>query len=209
MGIRTAAMRSFVAISAVLVLACGGGGKSSNPPPPSTASVTVVNNTSLPLTEVYISLSTSSTWGANQITSSIPAGGSRTITSIPPGTYDLKAVAQDGSYATSMGHALAAGGTYTWTITQNPNTTTSLYVHNTSSYTVGYLYVVPSPSGANGSWGSDQLGTYTIAPGATFTLTGVPVGTYDLRATQLGGSIYWQHLSAYIPSGGYTWTLTN
>jgi plastocyanin len=141
-------------------------------------------------------------------TSPIAAGGSYTVTSIPAGFYDFKAVASDGTtYWQTNGVTITAGGTYNWTLL--PAATGSLRVVNSSTYTVYYLYVVSSSNGCSyGSWGSDQLGANTILPGYSFTLTNISAGTYDFYATTSGGSIYWRRCGTYISGGTtFTWTL--
>lgn len=87
-------------------------------PVPTTGNVKVINgSSSYSITELYISPSSSSTWGANQLSSSIPAGGSHTVTNVPPDTYDLKAVFSNGSTYTKFDFTVSAGQTTTITAT--------------------------------------------------------------------------------------------
>ncbi len=60
------------------------------PPPAAAPVLTIVNNSGSSIFYVYFSLSTSSTWGSDQLgASTIPAGSSFSWT-VSPGTYDIK-----------------------------------------------------------------------------------------------------------------------
>jgi hypothetical protein len=89
-----------------------------NPPPPPAQgwTLTVINNYAYPISELYISPSSSSTWGNNWLSAPIPSGGSRSISNIAPGTYDLRAVATNGAEAVSYDFVMAAGQTLEWTL---------------------------------------------------------------------------------------------
>lgn len=52
-----------------------------------------------------------------------------------------------------------------------------IVIKNSSSYTIRSFYVSTSN---NVNWGSNQLGTATIASGGTFTLKDIPAGSYDI-----------------------------
>jgi hypothetical protein len=167
-----------------------------------------VNSSSFTISELYVSPSSSGSWGPDQLTSTIAPGGTFTLTGITPGTYDLRAVASDGTtFWQSMAVSITAGGTFTWTLL-NP-VTGSLRVVNSSSISVFFLYVTPASLGCtSGIWGTDQLGANTIAPGASFTLTGITPGSYDLRATNSTGTSFWRSCGVSINGGAtYVWTL--
>jgi hypothetical protein len=86
----------------------GGGG---------TATLTVVNNTGTTIFYLYISPSTSSSWGNDQLgASTIPAGGSFTFTGITPGNYDLKAEDSSHNVIKSVFNVNLSGA-YTWYVT--------------------------------------------------------------------------------------------
>ena len=91
-----------------LVAACGSGGSSG----PTTGSLTVINNkTVLSITAVNISPTSQSTWGANQISASIPPnGGLRIITNIPAGSYDIRYTFSDSTTFTSPTTLIVTGG---------------------------------------------------------------------------------------------------
>jgi hypothetical protein len=176
------------------------------PPVPTTGSLQVVNNHCNPIGELYVSPASSGVWGANQLLSSITPGGSLTLTSIPVGLYDVKAVGTDGVVWTTYGISITAGGTYTWSLYM-PLGTGCLKVMNLSIFTIGDLYVPLSPYGCTYDlWGSDQLGSQTIPPSWSFTLSNVGAGYHDLGA--VSGIVYWTSCSTYIAAGAtFTWTL--
>jgi hypothetical protein len=167
----------------------------------SSGTLKIVNNYSYPITELFVSPSTASTWGANQLSVPIPVGGTLTLTDITPGTYDLKAVASDGSYNETYDASIAAGGLYTWTLTVASG---SVKVVNNYSYPITELYFSPQTSS---TWGANQL-TTPIPVGGSFTLTGVPAGVYDLKAVASDGA-YREQYDVSITAGSlYTWTLS-
>jgi hypothetical protein len=175
---------------------------------PPAGSLRVVNSTSYTITQLFVSPASQGTWGADQLPTTIPPGGSFTVVDIPAGTYDLKAVASDGTtFWQTNGITIPASGTYTWTLLPALG---ALRVVNGSSYTVWYLYLAPSPSGCSlGRWGADRLGSNTLAPGYAYTLTGIPAGTYDLRAQSPSG-IVWTECATSIAGGTtFSWTLLN
>jgi hypothetical protein len=79
-----------------------------------------------------------------------------------------------------------------------------LQVVNSSSYTIGYLYVSPSSSP---DWGPDQLGSYVIDPGESFIVYGIEAGFYDIMAQDLDHNELASTYSEYIDSDGLVWTL--
>jgi hypothetical protein len=62
--------------------------------------------------------------------------------------------------------------------------TSSVSIRNTSSYAIHRMHVsaVNDPN-----WGPDQLASDVLASGETFTLTGVPCDTYDVRLVDEDG----------------------
>jgi len=80
-------------------------------------------------------------------------------------------------------------------------------VNNSSSKTICYVYISSTTSD---SWGDDQLGSdNTVAPGQTFTITDVPVGTYDLRADDCDNTEIDSEMGVEITAEGITWTFTD
>lgn len=90
----------------------GGGGGTSG-----VASVRVVNNSGYTIYYLYISPSSSGTWGPDQHGSSVISSGySFTVNNIPAGTYDLRAVNSLGDSVYEMGYYMGGGTSHTWTI---------------------------------------------------------------------------------------------
>lgn len=164
------------------LVSCGGG---SNTVRAANGTLRVFNNTTLSITVVNLDPVSQPTWGPNQLTSSIPAGGTRDITGVPPGQYDFRAILSDGSFATLFGLTIASGQVTTVTVNQ-PVTTGSIRTQNNTSLSVTELHVAPA---ASAGWGLNQL-TSPIPAGGSFLLTSIPPGTYKYRATLSDGTVY-------------------
>lgn len=90
----------------------GGGGGDTG-----VASVRVVNNSGYTIYNLYISPSSSSSWGDDQLGSNVILSGySFTVNNIPAGTYDLKATNSLGDSVYEMGYYMGGGTSHTWTI---------------------------------------------------------------------------------------------
>jgi hypothetical protein len=172
-------------------------------PAPTTGSVRLVNNYAFPVTELYVAPMSAPTWGPDFVAGSVPTGGGTfTVTDVPPGSYKLRAVASNAAFAEQFNVSVTAGNTYVWTVDEAP--AASLTVVNGSGFSVTELYVSPSTSG---TWGPDQLAG-TISPGGSFTLTGIPPGTWDFKAVSAGGTVFWTRFGTGLASGiTFTWTL--
>ncbi len=168
-----------------------------------TGAVTVVNNYAYPIDELYVASSASATWGPNQLSTPIPAGGSRTITNVPAGLIDLRAVASDGLYSERYDVPLAAGETVTWTLSMATVATGSVRVVNNYGYAITELYITPS---SWSTWGVNQLSA-PIPAGGSFTITGVPAGLIDLAAFTSDGAYVEQYGVALGAGETVTWTL--
>jgi hypothetical protein len=97
-----------------------------------TGSFKYVNNSSYTWNSAYLSLSTSTTWGPNQITTLAP-GGIFTITNVPAGTYDTiistafsTSGPTTGSYIQLSNIVVSAGSTRTMTITNTGGVMSSI-----------------------------------------------------------------------------------
>jgi hypothetical protein len=86
-----------------------------------TGSVEIINNSSVTICYVYISSSSSTEWGNDQLGSEnvVAPGGAFTIHSIPPGTYDMRAddCSNNQIGDPEFGVEISAGETVTWTFT--------------------------------------------------------------------------------------------
>lgn len=187
-----------VVVTADLVwqLSATGGGQAGG------ASLTVVNDSSTDLCYLYISPSTSDTWGADWLGSStIPAGGQQTFT-LEAGTWDL--LARDCSGGTlDEQYGIELSGDMTWTIYGGAGTgSASLEVVNNGSTSVCYVYISPTTAS---EWGNDWLGSDTIPAGSSYVFY-MDAGSYDLMATDCSGNTLDSQMGVDI-SGSMTWTI--
>lgn len=60
----------------------------------------------------------------------------------------------------------------------------SVNVQNASDWAFVQLFVSPVNENA---WGADQLGSHVVASGESFTLSGVPCDTYDVKLVDEDG----------------------
>lgn len=82
----------------------------------------------------------------------------------------------------------------------------TLVLQNNSSYTVYNLYA--SPCGAG--WTGDLTGASYLAPGQSFTLTGIPPGCWSFRATTYNDGLSWTSPpTTMAPNTQYNWPLGN
>jgi hypothetical protein len=172
-----------------------------NPISSGSATLTVYNNSGTSIYYFYISPSTSSSWGDDQLGSStIAAGGSYTF-NVTEGTYDLKA--EDSSHnviATQFGFYIS--GAASWTVTGGGTGSATVNLVNNSGQTVCYVYISPSTSS---SWGSDWLGSDVLPAGESRTFS-LAAGTYDLKAEDCSHNTIATEFQQNI-SGDTTWTL--
>jgi hypothetical protein len=78
--------------------------------------LTIINNTSRTFSVVYLSLTTSSSWGSDQCTYTITPGMTWTLSDIPPDYYDLQVVFSTGSPYIQYNFAITGGIIYTLTL---------------------------------------------------------------------------------------------
>lgn len=161
---------------------------------PTTGNLRVTNGSgSYSMTELYISPSGSSSWGPNQLSSSLSAGSAITITQISPGSWDVKAVWSTGGVAYTYSLTVSGGLTTYVTMTPPAPTTGSMQVTNGSgSYSMTELYIIVSGSLVDpaiaGNWGPNQLSS-SLSPGWYITFTSVPAGTYWVKSVWSNGSV--------------------
>lgn len=185
----------------------GGGGAGST-------MLTVINGTDTDMCYLYISPTTSDMWGDDWLGSDIiPAGTSYTVT-LAPGDYDMTIEDCTGeTMGTQMGVTIS--GEMEWEFTDDGQQSSggssgsgygSLTVINNLGGEGGhicYLYVSPSDWT---EWGDDQLGTDTIPAGTSYTISDIPVGTYDLLARNCQDIVIGEEYGVYI-DGDETWEL--
>jgi hypothetical protein len=144
-----------------------------------------VNNGSLyGIDEVYVSLSTNTSWGAKQNSSAIAPGASWNLTNVPVGTYDSSIVSLGATstyYAYKYGFAVAAGTTYTLTATDSSYTGTLQVNNNNATYAITAVYVSTTSYGG----GANQI-TSNIAPGTSRQIIKIPAGNYYVRVVMNG-----------------------
>ena len=80
-----------------------------------------------------------------------------------------------------------------------------LVIENTGNLTICYVYVSLA---SDTEWGPDQLGESDVIPaGSRFTITGVPPGTYDMRATDCDGNDLAFEFGVALDTSGFTWVV--
>ncbi|HEC24278.1 MAG TPA: hypothetical protein ENI95_15325 [Chloroflexi bacterium] len=185
------------------------------PPPPPTATpapagatMIIENASAQTVCYVYVSPTSSDTWGDDQLgpDTVIGSGERFTLTDIPPGTYDLRATDCDGNNLDlRFGVVIDASG-FTWTIATS---SVSLTLENQSGALLCFLYISPT---TDDTWGLNQLPEgFRLSTGSTYTITGIPAGTYDLRvetcesdpSIRLSAERYGVDLNT-----DFTWTIT-
>jgi hypothetical protein len=138
---------------------------------PVMATLALTNASGLSIDSVVFRLVGDPSWGNNQLDPGEFFGAGQTRTwQIPAGTYDLRAY--DGQQVLDERLNVGVSGTYDWTVQA------ALDIHNSASFTIQEVYVVPAGSP---DWGPNLLGPgETIPPGAVrrWSFSG---GEYDLQ----------------------------
>ncbi|HEU4384316.1 MAG TPA: hypothetical protein VFR85_12565, partial [Anaeromyxobacteraceae bacterium] len=126
--------------------------------------------------------------------------GTFTLTGIAASSYDFMAIASNGiTFWQTSSVSITAGGAATWTLLQ-PDVG-SLSVMNNHCLPLAELYLTPLSAP---TWGPIHLLT-PVDPLGTFTLTDIPVGTYDAYAVAIDG-VNWTTYGIPITAGGdYPW----
>lgn len=157
-------------------------------PEEETPSLEIINDTGIPVCFVYLSPTKSDEWGDDQLgeENTIQPGDSFTLTDIPSGTYDLLAEDCDENQIGVVTAADITEGGYIWTLD-----TVSLTIENNSTSIGCNVYIV-SPGTEEDDWGTSwtEEGTQ-IGPNATYTITGIPAGTYAMRIETCSGNYHW------------------
>ena len=195
------------------------------------ASFTIYNQSSWVIRYLYISSTSTTAWGVDQLGSeTISTGGdSFTLTNIPCDSYDLKIVDEDGDQCV-MNNIRMCGGAAAYTITSDsllacisgstaaPAPTApyiapivpssggaSVTVQNYSSWSIHRLYM---SSASTSSWGSDRLGQGTIPTGSSHTLYGIGCDTWDVKLVDEDGDEC-EIRGVRLCGESQTWTITN
>jgi hypothetical protein len=169
---------AYVLLVALLVSCAGGGG---HPPPPE-GNLRVFNDGNLTLRHLYVTPSTSSTWGVDQLTPSflLPTE-SITLTRLYPGSYDVQARFSDASWDQVYDVRIQDGVTTVLGMMNTGNG--SVEVFNNSGFPINGIYLTPHSAT---TWGPNQADQPLIS-GDKLTLTGVAPGAYDLRVVFSSG----------------------
>ena len=151
-------------------------------------SLTIDNQSDTVICSIFISFGVSSQWGNDWLASdtSIAVGETYTIDTITPGTYDLSATDCDNNVIAEKYDFDMVTGEQTWVVTTD---LVELTVINNGSLRLCELYII---SAGSEGWGLNQLDAEeAIDSGSEFTITNIPVGSYNLKVVAcegLGGS---------------------
>lgn len=158
------------------VLGCGGGG---DEPLRGPGALAFYNDTSLPITSLYLTPSDASSWGPDQLNYDLLPGEHYIMTGIDSGYYDVKATII-GNLSTYYGYIydnrIEAWRTYHLNAYDSDFTGSMEIVNDAGSFYIDAVYV--SPKDAN-SWGPNQI-TQSLAPGESVHLYDLPAGSYDV-----------------------------
>ena len=161
-------------------------------------SLTVINNSQSDIWYVYISPSDAEEWGEDWLGGTvIRPGEAYTIANVPEGLHDIKAADQDNQTIESA-WGVDLQGEMSWTVTGE----VTIEIVNQSDQTITDVYISPITSN---EWGSNWLQT-AIPAGETGSISGVPQGTYDIRAANSTG-VPIQTAYNVALSGPSTWTV--
>ena len=162
----------------LLTLACGGG--SDRAP---SGSLEVLNNGNLTMNQLFVTPSSRSTWGVDQLApNTLLAGDSLTLTRMAPDSYDVQAFFADGSSDEVLDVWIQDGLNTTLGMMNTGNGAVAVF--NNSGLTINGVYLTP---GSASTWGPNQA-QQPLGAGQTLTLTGVTPAAYDLRVILSDGT---------------------
>lgn len=168
---------------------------------PTTGAVTVVNGFGYPITELYVASPTG--WWPNRLSAPIPVGRSFTITDLPPGLVDLRAVVPYQATVERLDLPVTAGAVSTWTVMTTPPTG-SVIVENGYSHPLTALYVAPSTWS---TWEPNRLNR-PLLPSGHLVIPYRPPGLIYLRAAAADGTFAELHDVVVEAGGVFLWTVT-
>jgi hypothetical protein len=172
-------------------------------PPPSSGGFTVVNDTGETLCYLYISPTSSDTWGDDWLgsTGTIGNGESRSF-DVAPGDYDLRAEDCDTARLGEIFGVTVTASGYTWSIPFVPITVRMV---NASSTPVCYVFISPS---SQPTWGGDWLGhSEIIDPGDSRDFAVPPGQDFDMMAADCSQNTLDDQRGIAITTNIYTWTI--
>ena len=143
------------------------------------ASLTVYNLTGDSIWYIYISPSTSDSWGADWLGDEVLLDGDSITFYLDEGMYDLAAEDSNGNIIAEE-YEVYLSGDMDWTLSEESGGTSILTLVNNSGVDVCYVLISPSTSD---SWGDDWLGA-DIIPAGDYYYFFVPTDEayYDLQA---------------------------
>ncbi len=176
----------------------GSGGAAAQP-------YTIANNSAIDICYVYISPTTSDSWGADWLGSSIIPAGTQYTFYVTPGSYDILLTDCSGNTLDQqMGVALRGGETLTYSGGSAGGSSGGgaqpYTIVNNSATDICYVYI---SSATSSEWGSDWLGSDVLYAGSSYTFYVTP-GSYDILLEDCNGNALDQQMDVYL-SGGETW----
>jgi len=162
-----------------LFLGCIGGGHGHNPQ----GSLQVDNNGGVNMTQLFVTPSSSPTWGVDQLSADVTPGHSIILTRIFPDFYDVQARFADGSRDEVFDVPINDGLTTLLSVANSGTGTVAVF--NNSAGAINEINLTPTTST---TWGPNQLDAALLG-GDTLNLTAVAPGAYDLRVVFANGNI--------------------
>jgi len=189
-------LASLLAIA--LSLSCFVSGGSDSPPPQ--GSLQVFNDGNATMVRLFVTPSTSSTWGPEQLAPDVLfPGESLTFSPLFPASYDVLAEFSDGSSDLVFDVLVQDGFNTTLGMVNTGNGAVAVF--NNSGLTINGVYLTPSSAATFGPNQTDQ----PLFSGQTLTLTGIAPGSYDLRVIFANGA-FADHLGIGV-NPGFTTTV--
>lgn len=181
----------------------------------SAATIEITNGTgSWDIYYVYISPSTSDSWGDDWLGSDIMSPDETWEFTVSRGDYDIRLIDEDGDEYVLYGVPIS--GTWSWYVTlddlgeydysgssytTSSGSTAPVTINNElGSWTIYYIYCSPSSSD---SWGSDWLGSEVLSPGRSFTFYVPSNDYYDIMCEDEDGDTYTLYEVWIDPDGVY------
>lgn len=175
-------------------------------PSMNTPSISVVNNTGYSAFFIYISPSSSTSWGSDHLGEGILMNGNSASFRLPlplstTNRYDIRLIDSDGDTYTKMNVLVTASSRIVFTFDDfdsqsTPSTTTlngpPITIVNNTGYTIFNVYVSCATST---TWGADRLGSSEVLSNNRSATLNLPFllnvcNRYDIRLTDSDGDTY-------------------